>query len=142
MQKEKKKILAHRLIWFVLLLSGVICTIKLLTTSNVYNFDIYDALMILFFYDLISVTLFIASFLLSCKNYEYDGNKIVVYSGWYHHYISVNGVIVDEYNTFTSLTPIWLSCTLSDDIYLQATISAFFNRIALKINDKLYQEIR
>lgn len=89
---------------------------------------------------ILPLTFFIMAFLLSCKKYVYNDNEIVVYAGFYHHYITVNGVKTDEHNTIISYTPITLSCTLSEGTHVQATIS-LTNRIALKINDRLYREI-
>ncbi len=82
---------------------------------------------------------FISALLLSCNVYLYNDKKIVVYAGWYHHYILVNGEKYDEHNTITFFTPILLSATLDDGSEVKATIS-LTNRIALKINGKLYQK--
>ena len=81
---------------------------------------------------------FICALLLSCNVYIYNDKKIVVYAGWYRHYILVDGEKCDEHNTFTSFTPITLSTVLDDGSEVKATIS-LTNRIALKINGKLYQ---
>lgn len=84
---------------------------------------------------------FISALLLSCNVYLYNDKKIVVYAGWYHHYILVNGEKYDEHNTLISFTPILLSASLDDGSEVKATIS-LTNRIALKINGKLYQKER
>ena len=63
----------------------------------------------------------------------------MVYAGWYHHYILINGEKYDEHNTITFFTPILLSASLDDGSEVKATIS-LTNRIALKINGKLYQK--
>ena len=88
--------------------------------------------------DVIILTFWICSWLLSCKVYNYKGKKILVYAGWFHHYIEVNGRYMDEHNTLMSFTPIELSCTLDDGTLLQARIS-LSNRISLKINNQLYR---
>lgn len=82
---------------------------------------------------------FISALLLSCNVYIYNDKKIVVYAGWYHHYILINGEKYDEHNTITFFTPILLSGSLDDGNEIKATIS-LTNRIALKINGKLYQK--
>lgn len=82
---------------------------------------------------------FISALLLSCNVYIYNDKKIVVYAGWYHHYILINGEKYDEHNTITFFTPILLSASLDDGSEVKATIS-LTNRIALKINGKLYQK--
>ncbi len=79
----------------------------------------------------------ICSLLLSYKAYDYCGRDIEVYAGFYHHYMKVDGIKTDEYNTIVSWTPIQLSCTINSSVYLQATIS-LTNRISLKINNMLY----
>ena len=86
---------------------------------------------------IICFSFFIGSLLLSCKRYEYNGNEIVVYAGWYHHYIKFNGKKVDEHNTLISFTAISLSCILTDGTDIKATIT-MTNRISLKINNLLY----
>lgn len=80
---------------------------------------------------------FINTLILSCKEYSYNGYEILVYSGYFKHYIKVNGEKFDELNAF-SFSLIVLSCSLPNDDYLEATISSF-NRISLKINKKLYR---
>lgn len=82
---------------------------------------------------------FISALLLSCNVYIYNDKKIVVYAGWYHHYILINGEKYDEHNTLISFTPITLTATLDDGSEVKATIS-LTNRVALKINGKLYQK--
>ena len=82
---------------------------------------------------------FISALLLSCNVYIYNDKTIVVYAGWYHHYILINGEKYDEHNTLISFTPITLTATLDDGSEVKATIS-LTNRVALKINGKLYQK--
>lgn len=88
---------------------------------------------------LLALLFFISALLLSCNVYIYNDKKIVVYAGWYHHYILINGEKYDEHNTITFFTPILLSASLDDGSEVKATIS-LTNRIALKINGKLYQK--
>lgn len=107
---------------------------------EIVNCDVYPVIAstgYAFIYIFFILVFFIAVLLLSCKVYEYNGNSIVVYAGWFHHYIKVNGEKFDEHNTLTSYTPILLSCVLDDGAYVQATISRT-NRISLKINNRLY----
>lgn len=129
---EKGKILAHKLIWFVLLIITIVVSIVFWLTLP--NGLWYILVMML---DAFVPLFFICALLLSCKIYRYNGMEIIVYAGWYHHYIKVSGVLVDTHNTILSYTPIVLSATLEDGTELQATIS-LTNRISLKINNKLY----
>lgn len=89
------------------------------------------------FADIFIFAFFIASLFLSYKIYDYNGAEIIVYAGWYHHYIKVSQVMLDEHNTIISFSPIILSTTLGNGTKIQATIS-LTNRISLKINDQLY----
>lgn len=97
----------------------------------------YDCAYLLWYFIAVTLTMFIGSLLLSYKTYKFNGNTISIYAGYYNHYIKVNGEKFDEHKTLASFTPIILSCTLEDGNQLQATISTT-NRIALKINDKLF----
>lgn len=109
-----------------------------------YEVSIYennDYIMWFLIVDLVAVVFFICSLLLSCKVYEYNGKTIIVYAGFYHHYLKVDGEIMDEHNTLTSFTAIPLSCTLDDGAVLHATIT-MTNRISLKINDRLYKNYK
>ncbi len=97
----------------------------------------YIIIMLFIYGDIFVFAFFIASLLLSYKNYEYNDNEIIVYAGWYHHYIKVNGNKIDEHNTLVSFTAIPLSCTLDDGTDIKVTIT-MTNRISLKINNQLY----
>lgn len=93
------------------------------------------------FYCFIPVTilLFIQSLLLCYRKYEYNGQTIEIYAGYYNHYIKVNNEKYDEHKTLATFSPIMLSCTLDSGEKIQATIS-LTNRVSLKINDKLLQK--
>ena len=91
--------------------------------------------------DIFIFIILLSALLLSCKVYEYEGHTIVVYAGRFHHYIKIDGVKTDEHNTLLRFTAIHLSSTADDGTNYQATIS-LFNRIALKINNKLYTKKR
>lgn len=112
-----------------------IVSCELSVSSNYYdNFIWY---FIIYIFDVFAFAFFVCALLLSCKVYEYDGKMILVYAGYYHHYLKADGVKMDEHNTLFSFTAIPLSCTLDDGTVLSATIS-MTNRISLKINDRLY----
>lgn len=74
---------------------------------------------------------------LSYKAYYFNELGIIIYAGWYHHYIKINNVKFDEHNTLITFTPILLSCTLDDGTQIEATIT-ITKRISLKINNQLY----
>ena len=109
-----------------------------------YEVSIYennDYMIWFFIIDLFVAVFFICTLLLSYKSYEYEGKTIIVYAGWYHHYIKVDDEIMDEHNTLFSYTAIPLSCTLKDGSVLHETIT-MTNRISLKINDRLYKNYK
>lgn len=133
MLEEKKKIFGRRIIWFILMVIGIL--IPIFTSEKEETFTLA---MCCIFADIFILTFLISACLYSCKLYEYNGNVIVVYAGHSHHYIKVNGVKMDEYITSISFTPIRLSCTLEDGTNISATVS-LTNRISLKINDRLYK---
>ena len=85
------------------------------------------------------IAFLITAFLISYKEYNYDGNIISVYSGWYHHTLRINGELYDEHNTLFNYTPIILSTIFGEDI-IEAKIS-LTNRIAVKVNNKLINKI-
>lgn len=135
---EKKKLLIHRLIWFGLLLLGIIVPIVISKSSDsMSSLFLYITLMGSLYGNVFVILIFIASLFLTYKEYEYNGNEIIVYAGWYHHYIKVNGNILDEHNTLVTFTAIPLACTLDDGTDLEVTITTT-NRISLKINNRLY----
>lgn len=107
---------------------------------NVYNNNDAVARVFIIMIPFI-LLLLIGTLMLSYKVYDYDGNKIEVYSGWYYHYIKINGEKYDEHNTSLSLSSIYLSCMLDDNTAIEATIS-LSNRIALKVNGKLYKPVQ
>lgn len=83
--------------------------------------------------------MFIASLTLSYKVYSYNGNKISVYAGFFHHQLKVNDELCDE-RSF-SYSPIYLNTTFDDDSFVEVIISGF-NNVTLKINNKLIKPQR
>lgn len=77
----------------------------------------------------------IVALLVNYKKYQINGHSIIVYAGFYHHYIKVDGNIVDENNTAFSLAPIVLSSTV-DNEEIKATINPS-NRITVKYQNVL-----
>lgn len=102
---------------------------------------LYTVASILLYFVSIPLGLFISALTLSCKIYEYEGHEIIVYAGYYKHYIKVDGEKFDEHNTIRSFTPITLSCALPTEEMVKATIT-LSNRISVKINDRLVKPIK
>lgn len=101
-----------------------------------YEFETYNPYLGLHIAVLPCGIMLISALLLNYKTYQYYGNVITVYAGWFHHVLRINGEKYDEHNTLMTFAPIYLSTTL-ENAKIEVTISTF-NRIALKINDKLY----
>ena len=140
---EKSRLLIHRLVWGILLVIAVILSL-LFWCGNLHVADEIEIVLstyLIIILDSVTSVFFICSLLLSYKIYDYKGNKIIVYAGWYHHYIKVNGEKVDEHNTIFTYTAINMSCTLDDGAEVWATIS-MTNRISLKINNRLYNGVK
>ncbi len=106
-------------------------------TVTVANSEREAALTAFIFIDVFIFVFFIAAMTLSLKICIYNGYTILIYAGWYHHYIKVNEIILDEHNTLFQFSAIELSCVLSDGTDLKARITTA-NRISLKINNQLY----
>lgn len=147
------KLFIRRLMWFILLILGIITIViwffPEIIIGNDGNMDetIRDLIMqwpdlimeCFVIIDVLIFSVFISTLFLSCKVYDYNGNSIVVYAGWFHNYIKVNGKKFDEHNTFTSYTAILLPCVLDDGTDVKVTITRS-NRISLKINNRLYTQ--
>lgn len=129
---KKKFIFINRIvasiIFITLLVLCVVTFIDLSIPTACVIFCLFALLM--------QLIILIEAFLLSEKTYHFGGHKIVVYAGWYNHYITFDGEKVDEHNTIVTYSPIYLSCEI-DGLYLEAAIS-LTNRISLKINGRLY----
>ncbi|MBQ9486117.1 MAG: hypothetical protein IJU83_04685 [Clostridia bacterium] len=101
-----------------------------------YEFEPTNGTAHVYIFLIPAIIMLIGASLLSYKEYDYNGKKISVYAGWFHHTLRVNGEKCDEHNTLVSWTPIHLSTTLEDGTQLDAIIT-LTNRISLKANDKL-----
>lgn len=139
--KEKNKIVVHRIVWFWIFVFSLGLMIGL-----IFAFEGSDSIaayiiiqMILLPFVIVAFVIFIMSFFLSYKEYQYNKKTISVYAGYFHHTLRIDGEKYDEHNTLSSFIPIVLSTTLDDGTKLEAKIS-LTNRITLKINDKLYEK--
>lgn len=119
-------------------IDGKVDSFEIIDANVSASDDIFPSYSVIVFFIVLIVVIafFISSLMLSCKTYNYNGNKIVAYAGWYHHYIKINGEKYDEHNTLHSFSPIYLSCMLDETTIIEATVTSS-NRIALKINGKL-----
>lgn len=135
----KGKIIFHRFFWFIAL---VICVILVIVGVNSKGDDFTKIAVLMYggvFGGIIAFAFFIASLLLSCKTYYYGRKTIIVYSGWMHHYLKIDGVIVDEHTTLATFTPIFLDYTTKDGIQFIAEFSTT-GQSKLKANGQLLQK--
>ena len=133
MIKEKKTLLFHRLFW---LAAFIICTALLINGLQSLEWNVG----LLLLPETLTGTALVYSLLLSCNQYQYNGQNIIVYSGWFHHYITVDGSLKDEHNTFIGDNPILLSVRLDSGEELEVLISTI-HRITLKIDGKYQSHI-
>ncbi len=108
--KERIKIWAYRLIWTILLATVVLLTIflKVEGKENIALKVCIGVIVGLFVF-----AFWLDAFLVNYKTYCIGQIVILVYAGYFHHYIKVNGTIYDEHNTLVYLTPIVLSTTVN-----------------------------
>ena len=88
-----------------------------------------------------AIIMFVGALFVQYREYEYNGKKISVYAGYFHHTLRINEEKFDEHNTFLAFTPIKLSTKLDEKTNIEATIT-LSNRVSLKINDKLLNRIK
>ena len=100
-----------------------------------YSVEYYIDFPLYVFYILFSVTIIltIMFFFVFLKTYRYDDYLIEVYSGVVTHYLKVDGILIDKYKRFNSWELIWFDYILSDEDYLEVTISSS-NIISTRIN--------
>lgn len=142
MLTEKQKIKIYRILSpFLIILGilGLIFSIDILTPLYDIDNEILVEMLIIIYVAITFSMLFLGVGFLSIKyrRYDYNGIDIMVYSGAYHHYIKVDGEIVDEHNTLVSYRAIELSSILADGTPISARIS-LSGAISLKINGTLY----
>lgn len=118
---EEKKLLIRKLFWFFLTVIGCIVCVKAF-------YELWDLTISLICFEIIIILFFICALSLSCKVYTYKNYQIIVYAGWFHHYIKVNEEIVDEHNMLISYVSITLETTLDSGEKIFARISTF-NRL-------------
>lgn len=125
MLKERRKVLALRIICLLCAFIFTIIAIVFFCKKS------YESSLVGIMFIWIALTFLCALLIRNYKSYIYNGKKIIVYSGFYHHYLKVDGQIVDEENTSISFTPIFLNYNLDENIQAKISIS---NSISIKIN--------
>ncbi len=103
-----------------------------------YDFEPSDNVYFIYYFLIITIPMLICSFLISYKECNINGKLVSVYAGFYHHTLRIDGELCDEHNTLFTYSPIKLGATDKDGSKIEATIS-LSNRIAIKVNDKLYK---
>jgi len=100
-----------------------------------YDFDPVNYFTFMYLFLILAIPLFISSLFLSYKEYFYNGIKISVYAGFFHHTLRINGIKQDEHSAFFFIK-IFLSTSLDGETLVEAKITSF-NRIVVKVNGKM-----
>lgn len=100
-----------------------------------YDFDPVNYFTFMYLFLILAILLFIGSLFLSYKEYFYNGIKISVYAGFFHHTLRINGIKQDEHSAFFFII-ILLSTSLDEETLVEAKITSF-NRIVVKVNGKM-----
>ena len=85
--------------------------------------------------------LFFQSLTMSCRIYDYNGSEILVYAGFMHRYLKVNGVKVDERSTAFTYGTVSLNFMMPDGAAVWASITRM-NRITLRVNNQILPEVK
>lgn len=79
--------------------------------------------------------------LLNCKRFRIGEHYVVVYAGWTHHYLKIDGLKMDEKVELFSFTGITLTGSTAEGDQLEVYISRSTNHISLRRNGVLQQPI-
>lgn len=130
--------LNRALYWLIFIFSTLTFSILLILINSDNEVTIFISPIIIYINSIVSVVsvfLAIGSLFLRLREYDVDGIAVAGYAGWYHHYLIVDGEIVDEHNTFSSFVTIYLDYDSPEHSY-DMTISTS-NAIRLKVDKKL-----
>lgn len=127
--------LNRALYWLIFIFSTLTFSILLILINLGNEVPIFICPIYFFFVSIISACFAIGSLFLRLREYDVDGVVVVGYAGWYHHYLIVDGEIVDEHNTLSSFVTIYLDYDSPEHSY-DMTISTS-NAIRLKVDKKL-----
>ncbi len=116
---------------YVLRINGAVDSFEIID----YDFDPVNYFTFMYLFLILAIPLFIDSLFLSYKEYFYNGIKISVYAGFFHHTLRINGIKQDEHSAFFFIK-IFLSTSLDGETLVEAKITSF-NRIVVKVNGKM-----
>jgi len=116
---------------YVLRINGAVDSFEIID----YDFDPVNYFTFMYLFLILAIPLFIDSLFLSYKEYFYNGIKISVYAGFFHHTLRINGIKQDEHSAFFFIK-IFLSTSLDEKTLVEAKITSF-NRIVVKVNGKM-----
>lgn len=140
-KNEKERVDQHRTRWIVIF--GISIILNIIIDPFAANGNdlllMFNFVIIGWLFPMLSFAFFINSLFIKFKEYNYNEIKIGIYVGFYHHYLKINGIKCDEYNTLFSLTPIKLSTVIENNIKIEATISTS-NAVSVKVNDILIEK--
>lgn len=139
-KNEKERVDQHRTRWIVIFgISIILNSIDPFAATGNDLLLMFNVVIIGWLFPMLSFVFFIASLFIKFKEYNYNGIKIGIYVGFYHHYLKINGIKCDEYNTLFFHTPIKLSTIIENNIKIEATISTS-NAVSVKVNDILIEK--
>ena len=134
-----KKLRIEKIIFCIVFVLIVIVPLFAVGIWALANGAVYNGIMLIILSILGGMIIIVLVWLgASCAEYDYEGKKILVYCGFYHHFMQIDGTVVDEHNTLLYITPINLSNIDESGVDYESEIS-LTGRIKMKINGKLYR---
>ena len=100
MEKCKKFIKKNKIIYGIISLISLAVTVATYTMFFVSDFVPAYMFVAIFFSAIFifGLALFISSFYIKLQDFDHQSMKITVYCGFEHHYLFVDGKLVDEFN--------------------------------------------
>lgn len=120
---------------------GAVETYELLAYDITYESNTEYVLGIAIIVNVMLFALLVQSLTMSCKIYNYNGSEILVYAGFMHRYLKVDGVKVDERSTAFTYGTVNLNFMTPDGAAVLASITRM-NRITLMVNNQILPEVK
>lgn len=120
---------------------GNVAICELLAYDISYESNTEYVLGIAIIVNVMLFALLVQSLTMSCKIYNYNGSEILVYAGFMHRYLKVNGVKVDERSTAFTYGTVNLNFMTPDGAAVLASITRM-NRITLMVNNQILPEVK
>ncbi len=120
---------------------GNVAICELLAYDISYESNTEYVLGIAIIVNVMLFALLVQSLTMSCKIYNYNGSEILVYAGFMHRYLKVNGVKVDERSTAFTYGTVNLNFMTPNGAAVLASITRM-NRITLMVNNQILPEVK